>query len=281
MTTMPELQGQESQCTALSCDMFLRRCKDGSLSRADTMSITNAPAAPDPSTLDSSTLSSGLNQAAVNGHFNAVRYLLEVEPSINVDSSTAKSAAWGGLNIYRLLHSKYPSMINWEFGHQGDAVHTTIRRHDTELLTFVLENGGDPGRTPECARYSHTFTPIENAALVDNEDGARVLVRYGATFKATEALRMAASFERLNLVRCFLELGADANYIRILEDPYWDTCYDQCTGPLHEAVRNSQLELVKLLLTYGADPQLRDMSGITARDVALKAGNEEILDLLI
>jgi len=46
-------------------------------------------------------------------------------------------------------------------------------------------------------------------------------------------------------------------------------------------VRNSQLELIKLLLTYGADPQLRDMSGITARDVALKAGNEEILGLLI
>lgn len=254
---------------------FLESCRNGSLSRANAIPVTTV--------LDASIQSSGLEQAAANGHFNVVRYLIEVEPAIEVSSETAKLAAWDGLPMYRLLHSRLPAMIHWSFGPEGrlgNAVHTAVRSHNSELLIYLLESGGDPGRTPECTRYVDTFTPIENAALVNNEEAARVLVKYGAIFRATEALVIATQFGLLGLVRCFIELGADVDYIRGIKDPYWDTCSDPCTSPLHMAVKSGQLEMVGLLVAYGADPDLRDISGISARDLASSAENGDILRLL-
>ena len=230
--------------------------------------------------LDASIQSVGLKQAAQNGHFNVVRYLLEIEPAIEFDSETATFAAWIGLPMYRLLHCKIPAMIHWSFGPEGrlgNAVNTAVRSHNTELLTYLLENGCDPGRTPECTRFADVFTPIENAALVNNEEAARVLVKYGATFRATEALDIAADFGLLGLVRCFIELGADVNYIRGMEG---DTCSNPCTSPLHTAVKSGQPEMVGLLIAHGADPHLRDMSGMTAGDLASGPGNGDILRLL-
>jgi len=268
-------QRQEAQQKLMSDHEFLESCTDGSLSRIDAISVTTA--------LDASTQSSGLKKAAENGHFNVVRYLLEVEPAIDLDSATANLAAWNGLHMYRLLHARYPNMIHWLFGPEGrmgNAVHTAVRSYDTGLLTYLLDNGGDPGRTPECTRYGDVFTPIEHAALVNNEEASRILVKYGVTFRATEVLVIATQFGLLGLVRCFIELGADINYIRGLEDPYWDTCSNPCTSPLHMAVKCGQVEIVRLFVAHGVDPELRDMSGMTARALASDAGNELILEIL-
>ena len=272
LSDMSEFLGQETHYPPLSRDSFLDQCKYGLLSRADATSIIDAQ--------DPSTRNCGLKKAVENGHFNVVRYLLEYEPSIEFDSLVPNWAARKGLPMYRLLHSKHADLIHWSFGTQGNAVHIAIREEDTELLTYILDNGGDPGRTPECDRYYHIYTPIENAALVENEDAAKVLVKYGATFRYTEALNIAVSSGRLNLVQCFIDLGADVNYIRRLENPNWDTCFNQCTGPLHIAAKNSHLEIVELLLAHGADPILQDMNGKTAVDMATIAGHSFVLDLL-
>jgi tankyrase len=37
--------------------------------------------------------------------------------------------------------------------------------------------------------------------------------------------------------------------------------------PLHEAVMNNRLDIVKLLVMYGADAEVRDVSGMTPRYV--------------
>ena len=268
---MSEQQAQEDQVTSLSSDSFLEACREGFLSRTDAIAFTNDQ--------DPSTRSMGLNIAAENGHFNAVRYLLEVEPAIEVDPRTADHAARGGLLVYRLLHSKYPDMTRWNFGDpSGSAVHTAVRCGDIELLTYVLENGGDPGRTADCPRHAYIFTPLDDCALVDNEEAARVLVKYGATFKATEALEIAVSFGHLELARFFIELGADVNDVRGIDDPYWRP---GCTSrPLHKAAQSGQLDMVQLLLAHGADPQLQNESGMTAIDVAKGAERPDILGLL-
>ncbi len=226
------------------------------------------------------TRSLGLIKAVENGHFNVVHYLLEFEPAIDVCWKTARCAAHGDLPIYRLLHSKYPEMTRWNFGRMGDAVLTAVRNGNIELLTYILDNGGDPGRTPDCNRDAYIFTPVEVSALMDNDEAARVLVKYGATFKATEALEIAASRGQMKMVRCFLMLGAEINYVRALRDPFWDDCTDGCTSPLHAAAKNGHFEVVKLLLAHGADPLLQDVSGKTAIDAARGAGNEDVFNLL-
>ena len=269
---MSEEEAQDTRTTSLPAADFLEACTGGYLSRQDAISTT--------CNQDASTQSLGLKRAAENGHFNVVRYLLETEPAIKVDSLTADSAVRGGLPIYRLLHSEYLDMIHWSFGIMGSAVHIAVRCCNIELLTYILEHGADPGRTPECSRYGYFFTPIEDAALVDSVEAARVLVKYGATFEATEALEIAASFGHLEMTRCLIDLGTDANYIRGLRDPEWDNCQSRCTGPLHSATKNGHYDVVELLLAHGADSQLQDISGMTAKDVALNAGNQSILDLL-
>ena len=269
---MSEIQEQETRTEPPLRDWFLEACKDGSLSRTDAISTT--------SDQDASTRSLGLETAVTNGHFSVVRYLLEIEPAIDVGPLIARHAANGDLPIYRLLHSKHPDMTHWSFGRMGDAVLTAVRNGNIELLTYILENGGDPGRTPECSREAYIYTPIEVSALVANEEAARVLVKYGATFEATEAVRIAASSGCLEMVRCLIELGADVNYVRGLRDPYWDTCHHGCTGPLHSAAKGGHFDVAKLLIAHGADPQLQDTSEMTAVDAAREAGHQDVVDLL-
>lgn len=50
-------------------------------------------------------------------------------------------------------------------------------------------------------------------------EAVRLLVRYGATFEASEALKIAASFSQLNMVGYLVDLGADENHVCGLKDP--------------------------------------------------------------
>ena len=56
--------------------------------------------------------------------------------------------------------------------------------------------------------------------------------------------------------------------MRGLKDPDWDSRYEVCSNPLHKAVKSGQSEVVELLIPCLADPQLRDMSRKTAKDLA-------------
>ena len=51
-------------------------------------------------------------------------------------------------------------------------------------------------------------------------------------------------------------------------------------SPLRCATRGGHLEVVKVLLHRGADPNLRDPEGNTALDLALEKNRSEIADLL-
>ena len=51
-------------------------------------------------------------------------------------------------------------------------------------------------------------------------------------------------------------------------------------GPLHEAARTGDTEMVKVLLQTGADPQLRSNDGKSAAELARTNGHEELVKLL-
>ena len=253
----------------MSSDAFLGACKDGTLSRTDAINFTNEQ--------DPPTRTKGLETALERGHFNAARYLLEVEPAINITASTARCAAYGGLLVYRLLHSMYPEIIHWG-DRVGNAVHSAVRCHNLEVLTYILENGGDPGRTVECQRHMYIYTALDCCALSDNEEAARLLVRHGAAFDFTQVLSIAVHSNRPNLVNLMIELGANVNSLRPEWDLYWNP--GQNHRALYEAVQKGQLGMVQLLLAHGADPRLKELNGMTAMKAARKAGNSDVLGLL-
>ena len=74
----------------------------------------------------------------------------------------------------------------------------------------------------------------------------------------------------VEVVHCLLKWGAFANCITT----------DKGDTPLHIACRLGPLEVVKVLLGFKADHQLRNRRGFTPVDVAADNGNEEILNLL-
>ena len=85
---------------------------------------------------------------------------------------------------------------------------------------------------------------------------------YGANldlvdFRGSTALMRAANVGNPDTVRTLLELGVDVDAF----DPEYERT------ALHLAVDYANVQCIKLLLDAGANPQLRDMDGNTARDV--------------
>ncbi|MCT4625090.1 MAG: ankyrin repeat domain-containing protein, partial [Schleiferiaceae bacterium] len=49
---------------------------------------------------------------------------------------------------------------------------------------------------------------------------------------------------------------------------------------LHYAVENGEIEIVKFLVSQGAEPSITNNKGKTALDLAIKKGNKEIIEML-
>lgn len=220
-----------------------------------------------------------LQTSAEKGHVSLVAFLLDSNPTIEIDTYLARSAAWGGIEVYKFLFSRNSDIINWYFGHLGNAVIAAVKRQDAELLRFLLDNGGDPGRSiAESTRYL-TFTAVETAVLQSTEEMVRILVSYGALLVGTEALQHAAALGRLGMVRCLLEQGADINGILDPNSPYGHPC-STYKPALHHAVISGHTDTVRYLLEQGADPDLRDTAGQTALRKAQESNHREIVHML-
>jgi len=87
------------------------------------------------------------------------------------------------------------------------------------------------------------------------------------------ALAVAVAEQDTEIVTLLLERGADANASFPLGGLEGVT-------PLMVAAHNGHLEVVKLLAAHGADPSARNAAGSTARDLALMAGHQEVVDAL-
>ena len=161
-----------------------------------------------------------LQKCAENGHTSILAFLLDSNRTIQIDPYLARSAAWGGTAVYKLLLSKEPDIMSWSYGRLGDAVIVAVKRQNAEFLRFLLDNGADPGRSIVGTRRYLTFTAVEVAILQSTEEMIRILVSYGALLAGTQALQYAAEFGKLGMVRCLLEEGADVDGIFDPCSPY-------------------------------------------------------------
>jgi ankyrin repeat protein len=76
----------------------------------------------------------------------------------------------------------------------------------------------------------------------------------------------------LDMVRAFLDAGADLEYI--------DNVASYGNSPLHYATQAGELEAVRLLLARGADPTVENEQGESPRDLAARAGHAQIVEAL-
>ncbi|RDW61122.1 uncharacterized protein DSM5745_10620 [Aspergillus mulundensis] len=132
------------------------------------------------------------------------------------------------------------------------ALHLAVREGRVAAVTTLLEAGANPSIPDERRK-----TPIHEAAVESNSDILDLLLRYGADVHAADLdghtpLYLAARTGQTAVVARLLEAGADPN-------AGWEW-----SSPLHFAVTRQATDMVRLLLSYRADPHALDLYGRSA-----------------
>ena len=139
-----------------------------------------------------------------------------------------------------------------------------------ELLRELLIEGGDEQleqRTPD------GFTPLHLACYFGRAEVAELLLEAGAHANAVagnasrlQPLHSAVASRKREIVESLLRNGASVNA-------------RQAGGhtALHAAAMHGDLDTVRLLLGYGADPLQADEEGRTPLDRAVEGGHPEIV----
>ena len=124
-----------------------------------------------------------------------------------------------------------------------------------------------------------SVTVLAAAAGNSDEQMVGLLLDHGATMRGSGALIYAAKRGNQNNVRYLLSRGADVNEVV----PLSELAEERAEGgsALHWAVENGHVAVVDVLLEGGADTELKDAKGRTAKDIAVaKRMDEAVLTRL-
>lgn len=146
--------------------------------------------------------------------------------------------------IKRLLAGKDEPMAMGNDFYEFDIFYTAIYFDKEDVLEYAL------------TRYED----INNRVYSDE---------YGLTL-----LTYACKLSNIKLARILLEHGINVNGCQSLCDTYK-------VYPIMEAIANNNIELVKLLLEYHADLDIKDSNGNTPLALAKEMDAKEIKDLLL
>ena len=183
---------------------------------------------------------------------------------------------------------------NDRFGHTP--LHFTAFRGNARILQFLLRNGGDPN-----ARGRHESTPLHSAAWGRNLQALEVLLEEGADVDArtdegeTPGMTAALRGEK-DVLEILFALSADPHAV----DDHGTNLIDLAAAgghrvivellqkigvknknPLHVAAGLGDLAKVKELLKKGRKVNERDSFGATPLLIAMVAGQEKMVDLLL
>jgi len=201
------------------------------------------------------------------GNLEKVKELIDKDPALL--HAKNKSGATG---ILFALYNNHPEVAEL----------IAQRKHDLDVfeasgLGKLAQLEALIKRNPGLVRtYSEEgFTALQLAAYLGQEETVDILLKDGALVNAVAknptgytALSGAVSRGHRNIAGRLLAKGANSNHT-----------YEGGFTPLMEAAASGNLEITRLLLAHGADPQIK-MGGKTAHDYALEKGHEEAAALL-
>lgn len=219
--------------------------------------------------------------ASKNGAVDFVHAILDsgAEPT-----SIAASIAFATANdkIGRLLieHGAHPN---------GAVVVSAARRNDLDLLRFLFDHGADPNAAEESSALKVTKYADGSFVVSAERDP------HGWT-----PLGVAVDLENTEMVRLLLANGADPNALFIWKDldahgptprslqrlgfhlprGAREPIPEERTRSLILAVRKQAIDIVELLLDFGADVFAADSRGLNAVIVADELGNSSLRKIL-
>ena len=182
-------------------------------------------------------------------------------------------AAWRGFRgLVERLIVKDSHHVNQLGGYYGTPLHAAAFGGHIEVSQSLFTHGADINfRCPD------DYTPLHVASDNGHSEIVNWLLNHGTDvnvkqmFGATP-LHLAASHGHLDACRILLERKAEVNSLDDKEEtPLHHASMSYCVG---------SAAVVRLLLDYGADVQLRNLSGQTASEVASGPDEQEIVRLL-
>ena len=183
--------------------------------------------------------------AAVNGHWETVKRWLTLDPSL--------ISVRGDYPLYAFLRERNVTLLHLAMQENSTA--------DVDVIKFLLSKKADVN-----ARMENGETPLYQAACNENIEVIKVLVSYGADVKArvgfgSNSLHEAAYFcWDVKVGKALLSKG---EYVRVMSAWRAGKLYGGYT-PLHAAAANGNVEIVKVLLSKGADANAKISTGWTS-----------------
>lgn len=158
----------------------------------------------------------------------------------------------------------------------GDrALFHAVKSGNRAIVKLLLDRGADPNVSFNDA----TGSPLDFAVLSGDPEMVTLIIRAKADVNykmrgALTALHTACMQKESELagriITILLQNGADANAVTHMG-----------ATPLMNAVEADNTAAVKILLSHGADPRIRNIKGKTALDLAVSGGkNSGIITLL-
>lgn len=152
---------------------------------------------------------------------------------------------------------------------------STVFEEDGHILEIFLESGIDPniaipGRAKPGVIISYTITALEYFAQRNNVALARKMIYRSASFNDGFALREAARYGSIGVVKLLIEKGVNVNEQGIR----------RTYSALQAAAANGNLEIARTLLDNRADINATS-DHCCALSLAAKAGAMDVVDMLL
>lgn len=202
-------------------------------------------------------------------NINEVQQCLNAGINIEFEYQTWTPLMWA-------IHEENPEIVSLLLQYHANIKHRDISSHtplhlavDTnniELVRLLLKNEADPNRSDVIKRTS--------LAKAMTPEIAELLIQYHACtehkdYHGNSLLHLSAMDGPEDMIRFFAKYN-DINSLN-----------KNGRTPLHLASQYHRTENVKILLELGADPDIIDDKGQTAKDLAYKQEIKELIDSYI
>ena len=150
-------------------------------------------------------------------------------------------------------------------------IHVAVNNGDTYITKLLLDSG-----SPLNPRSARSLTPLMIASARGQLDLVELLLERGAPVNEQEGPPTSS-----DVIDSFTQMSQEVRQALSLPQVFELEIFVDRVGrgstALHMAVKQGDVEVVKTLMSYGADPNLRNDRGESALDMA----NETIIDALV